>query len=144
MGISTITKMVCDHKGCNKTFLVDDAPNAKLPPGTDEIIRTIDALGNKQVFCTRLHMVADAVAYIKATPKDGETRQEKIKRTGIYPEKTTITPKWLQVNAKQLKVLEDAGIIESRAGAAVEELETLPQGVPPAPENLELKDTEEF
>ena len=139
MGISTITKMVCDHKGCNKTFLVDDAPNAKLPPGTDEIIRTIDALGNKQVFCTRLHMVADAVAYIKATPKDGETRKEKIKRTGVYPETTTVTP-----SKRNLKVLEDAGIIESRAGAAVEELETLPQGVPPAPENLELKDTDEF
>ena len=136
MGISTITKMVCDHKGCNKTFLVDDAPNAKLPPGTDEIIRTIDALGNKQVFCTRLHMVADAVAYIKATPKDKEEQKGGRAHGPHVPS--------LKPSSKQLKVLEDAGIIESRAGAAVEELETLPQSVPPAPENLELKDTDEF
>jgi hypothetical protein len=142
MGISTITKMVCDHKGCNKTFLVDDAPNAKLPPGTDEIIRTIDALGNKQVFCTRLHMVADAVAYIKATPQQQDGKRAPATENGRFVGKHGSNQ--LKPSSKQIKVLEDAGVIESRAGAAVEELETLPQGVPPAPENLELKEPDEF
>lgn len=137
---STITKMVCDLKGCTKSFLVDDAPNAKMPPGLDEVFRTVDSLGVIQVYCTREHALKDIVAFLKATPEE---------RRQLTGQGKTLATKPLKISKANIEKLKAAGIVESRtesrAGAAVEELESLPANVvPPAPENLAIEEPSDF
>lgn len=134
MPIIGITKLVCDYtdkngKPCGKMFMV--AENGKLPPGSEKVLRLIDMSGTPRAFCDWPHLLQFGVDFIKATPKVPQV-----------PAKIETKPP--KISDAQMKKLEKMGVIEkeSRAGAAVEELETLPTTVPPRPEDLTLEEEE--
>jgi len=122
VGIShtTITKIVCDFKGCGKEFLMPDNPDENTP-GTENTVSLVIARENRQVyFCGMKHLIAFALDYAKATPT------------------TPATPTPAQM-AAQIEKLKRMGVLvadapQSRAHVAVEELE----GIPPVV-NLSLK-----
>lgn len=119
MGANKIIRVECDHKGCGKIIMIPDPP-LKPTTGADKVWSLTCAASNKGYwFCSAEHALAFLVAWIKATPMPEEK------------------PK-IGLNDKQLNALREMGILvetESRAHAAMEELETIPQS-----ENFNLGD----
>jgi len=132
MSRRSTTFLECNYKKCGKIFSIPDPPEQPTE-GVEDVLELGMVVNGQLIryhFCNMLHLIAFGTEYVRSSP---------------IPESKVPLPKKLGISESQFETLKTMGIIvdaapapESRAHAAVEELETLLPNIPPIPDDLRL------